>query len=101
MSGGRDAYAVLGVSPSAGEPEIRAAYRKRVKAEHPDKHGGSEAAHARFLEIQAAYHVLSDPARRAAHDLDPTGTFETELWQQRRKAQLERRRSRLRRLYTE
>ena len=99
MTPGRDAYAVLGV-PRDVEPErLRAVYRALVKAEHPDKKGGSEAAHTRFLEIQAAYEILMDPERRAAHDLDPTGTFETEVWHKKRKAQLERRRRRLRRLY--
>lgn len=97
----RDAYVVLGVARDVDDAQLRATYRALVKAHHPDKHGGTEAAHARFLEIQAAYEILIDPARREAHDLDPTGTFETELWHRRRKAQLMRRKSRLSKLYRE
>lgn len=96
-----DAYQLLGVARDATDQAIRAAYRERVKRMHPDRHGGTEAAHEAFLELQAAYEVLSDPDRRAAHDLDPEGVLGTEVWVQRRKAQLKRRRARLDRLYRE
>ena len=95
-----DAYQLLGVARDATDEAIRAAYRDRVKRMHPDRHGGTEAAHEAFLELQAAYEVLSDPDRRAAHDLDPE-VLGTEVWVQRRKAQLKRRRARLDRLYRE
>ena len=96
-----DAYQLLGVQRDANDAQIRAAYRERVKRMHPDRHGGTEAAHLAFLELQAAYEILSDPNRRAAHDLDPEGVLGTEVWMQRRKAQLARRRARLDRLYKE
>lgn len=101
MNGTKDAYSVLGVARGVDEAGLRASYRKLAKQWHPDRHGGTEAAHTRFLEIKAAYEILIDPARRMAHDLDPLATLETEVWQQRRKAQLERRRTRLRKLYQE
>jgi molecular chaperone DnaJ len=96
----RDAYTVLGVARDVGQADLRAAYRALVKLEHPDKRGGTEAAHTRFLEIQAAYEILADNKRRTAHDLNPTATLETELWHKRRQGQLRRRKSRLQKLYT-
>lgn len=97
----RSAYVVLGVAEDVDPAGLRDAYRKLVKTEHPDKKGGSEAAHARFLEIQAAYEILCDPKRREAHDLDPGSTLETEVWKKKRQAQLRRRKIRLRKLYAD
>lgn len=97
----RDAYSVLGVQKDVDLAGLRAAYRQLIKTEHPDKRGGGEAAHARFLEIQAAYEILIDPNRRDVHDRDPTATLETEVWRKRRQAQLQRRKNRLRKLYSD
>ena len=93
-----NAYEVLGVENTATEAEIRAAYKRRVRDAHPDRHGGSEAAHERFLEVQAAYEVLSDPQRKEAHDQNPDQLLDETLWELRLQ-QLTRRRKRLRRLY--
>ena len=93
------AYEILGVARDADLQTIRSAFRTRARAEHPDRHGGTSEAHERFLTLKAAYEVLSDPSRRAAHDADPDGILEDELASERRKAQLRRRRDRLRRLY--
>lgn len=57
----RDPYAVLGVEPTASDREIRAAYRRRAKATHPDRDGRSEE----FIALTEAYETLIDPARRA------------------------------------
>ena len=54
-SAGRDPYQTLGVSPSAPDAELRAAYRRLVKQHHPDHNGGSEASERRFEEVQEAY----------------------------------------------
>lgn len=97
----RSAYVVLGVPEDVDPAGLRQAYRTLVKAEHPDKKGGTEAAHTRFLEIQAAYEILCDPQRREAHDLDPGSTLETEVWKKKRQAQLRRRKMRLRKLYAD
>ena len=66
-----DPYASLGVAPGATAREIRAAYQALVQKFHPDLHQGNpleELASARLVEINRAYHILSDPGRRAAHD---------------------------------
>ncbi|OAP58838.1 hypothetical protein AYL99_06135 [Fonsecaea erecta] len=57
-------YSVLGVSPDATLQQIKAAYTKLVLRAHPDK-GGSQSV---FVQIQAAWEVLRDPATRAKYD---------------------------------
>ena len=59
-----DHYATLGVARTASQDEIKRAFRKLASQHHPDKGGDT----ARFQQIQAAYEVLSDPARRAEYD---------------------------------
>ena len=58
-------YVILGVAPGATVDELRAAYRRRVKQVHPDRHGPDRGP---FLALQKAHTVLSDPALRAAYD---------------------------------
>jgi curved DNA-binding protein CbpA len=57
-------YEVLGISRGASEEEVRQAYRRLVKAAHPDAAGDP----ARFRVITEAYDVLSDRAQREAYD---------------------------------
>ena len=66
---GKDYYAALGLLPDA-EPElIKAAYRALAKKYNPDTAGGDSDLNAqKFLEIQEAYDVLSDPERRRSYD---------------------------------
>ena len=60
-----DPYAVLGVTAAASPDELRRAYRQRMRSVHPDtKHGDEEAA----KQVNAAYTLLSDPARRRFYD---------------------------------
>ena len=64
-------YEVLGVGPTASAAEIRTAYRELATRYHPDRHQGSplaDLATEKLAEINAAYEVLSDPARRATYD---------------------------------
>ena len=61
----KDYYKVLGVPQAATETEIRRAYRKLAKQNHPDANPGKEE---RFKEISAAYDVLSEPAKRKEYD---------------------------------
>ncbi|WOO81368.1 Mitochondrial protein import protein MAS5 [Vanrija pseudolonga] len=55
---------LLGVSPSAGDDEIKKAYRKKALKHHPDKGGDPEL----FKELTHAYEVLSDNNKRAVYD---------------------------------
>jgi hypothetical protein len=63
-----DYYAVLGVSPTSEDIVIQGAYRALMRRYHPDKNP-SEAARKRTVEINAAYAVLGDEAKRAAYDV--------------------------------
>jgi curved DNA-binding protein CbpA len=61
-------YELLGVRPGAPAAEITRAYHRRARVLHPDAQPGRAGQAARFRELEAAYRVLSDPARRAAYD---------------------------------
>src|SRR3972149_2847856 len=64
----KDYYKILGVERSAGEKELKRAYRKLAVQFHPDKNPGNPGAEERFKEINEAYEVLGDPAKRAKDD---------------------------------
>jgi DnaJ-class molecular chaperone len=64
----RDYYEVLGVPRNASEADIKKAYRKLTRQYHPDRNPGDKAAEERFKEVQNAYDVLSDQAKRAQYD---------------------------------
>lgn len=68
MSSGPSHYAVLGVHPSASAAEIREAYRDLARRYHPDRNAASAAGADRMPQVNEAYRVLSDPARRAVYD---------------------------------
>ncbi len=67
MATKRDYYEILGVSKSAGDVEIKRAYRKLALEWHPDR---NKAAHAneKFKEINEAYAVLSDKSKRETYE---------------------------------
>lgn len=63
--GTQDYYEILSVTEDATDDEVRTAYLKLALKWHPDKHHGNDAATNKFQEISEAYHVLSDPLKRA------------------------------------
>jgi molecular chaperone DnaJ len=63
-----DYYALLGVSRNAKEPDIKKAYRRMARKNHPDVNPGDKSAEERFKKIQEAYDVLSDAKKRAIYD---------------------------------
>jgi DnaJ-domain-containing protein 1 len=61
-------YKILGVGQSAGERELKRAYRKLVKEYHPDKNIGKSPeevreAEVKFRDVNEAFDILSDPRR--------------------------------------
>jgi len=63
-----DPYSVLGVSRTASDDEIQKAYRKLARQHHPDRNPGDKAAETKFKEVQAAYDILGDKAKREEFD---------------------------------
>jgi len=64
----RDLYEILGVDPRASQDEIRQAYRRLAREAHPDVRRDDPQATEQFKEINEAYAILSDPAKRTQYD---------------------------------
>ncbi len=64
----RDYYATLGVSKDASQADIKKAFRRLARENHPDVNTGEASAEKRFKEVSEANEVLSDPEKRKAYD---------------------------------
>lgn len=64
----KDFYKILGVTKGVSDADLKKAYRKLAKANHPDLHPGDQAAESRFKDISEAYDVLSDVTERREYD---------------------------------
>src|SRR5712691_43533 len=64
----QDMYEILGVPRDATEADITKAYRALARKYHPDRNPGDKEAEAKFKEIQNAYDILSDTAKRSNYD---------------------------------
>lgn len=64
----RDFYAILGVPRSANKNQIKKAYRKLAKELHPDKNQNDPDSSQKFLDLGAAYEVLSDDDKREMYN---------------------------------
>ena len=74
----KDYYKILELSPDANEDAIKKSFRKLAKKYHPDTNGGDPKAAAKVQEINEAYSVLSDEAKRKAYDDERTGKKATQ-----------------------
>ena len=63
-----DYYQILGVKSTASIKEIKAAYKRLARLQHPDLNSGSPEATRAFVQISRARDILIDPQRRAAYD---------------------------------
>jgi molecular chaperone DnaJ len=64
----KDYYKVLGVAQDATAAEIKVAFRRLAKENHPDHHPGDKKAEARFKEVSEAYGVIGDTAAKEDYD---------------------------------
>ena len=64
----KDLYQILGVSKTATDAEIKAAYRKLALKYHPDRNPDNKEAEEKFKEAAQAYEVLSDAEKRKRYD---------------------------------
>ncbi len=82
-----DYYKVLGITKSATEKEIKAAYRKMARKYHPDLHPNDTEANKKFQEVNEANEVLSDSVKRKKYDEYGENWQQAEQFEQARQQQ--------------
>ncbi|AIQ96397.1 DnaJ C-terminal domain-containing protein [Prochlorococcus sp. MIT 0801] len=68
LNGFKDYFKILGISRNATEKEIKSAFRKLARQFHPDLHPHDEKAESEFKEINEAYEILSDEAKKKSYE---------------------------------
>ncbi|MEL6673317.1 MAG: J domain-containing protein [Bacteroidota bacterium] len=76
-----DLYAILGLTKEASSAEIRAAYRKLAMQYHPDSNP-DPAAHEKFVAINKAHSILSDPVRKSFYDLSRSTRYQVQRFRE-------------------
>lgn len=61
-------YKIMGVTQAATDAELKQIYRRKAKALHPDLNQNNPEAAAKLADVNEAYEILSDPAKRAEYD---------------------------------
>src|SRR5713101_9765002 len=69
-------YEVLEVERTAGDADLKSAFRKLAMKWHPDRNPSDKNSETRFKEINEAYEILKDPDKRAAYDRFGHAAFE-------------------------
>src|SRR6267142_3983346 len=64
----KDYYEILGVPRTASDADIKKSFRKLDREYHPDVAKNKKVAEEKFKEINEAYEVLGDPAKRKKYD---------------------------------
>ena len=72
----RDYYETLGIARTAGDAEIKTAFRKLAMKHHPDRNPGDKDCEHKFKELNEAYEILKDGDKRAAYDRFGHAAFE-------------------------
>lgn len=71
-----DPYSVLGISKDASKEEIKKAYRKKAKENHPDLHPNDPKAVEKMNEINEAYDMLSNPEKYQKREQSQSGYYQ-------------------------
>ena len=64
----KDYFKILGISRNATDQEIKSAFRKLARQFHPDLHPHDQKAESEFKEINEAYEILSDEAKKKSYE---------------------------------
>src|SRR3954464_7094056 len=64
----RDPYEILGVQKNATPAAVKSAYRRLAQKLHPDAHKSDKTAATKFSELNGAYEIIGDEAKRKAFD---------------------------------